>query len=255
MRPVFLLCTLTCSQLVVAAPLPVFGALSKLKNELFKNHRNPRYPQNPYSTPQQPSPSESAHQTSTVESYSAAPKVTSNEPDLPIVEPYDPDGYNPRMQTSLERKFDELHTRKEEMEEYMEIISADVFNYFSLLSYQQNKINHKHSVDGFSQLRKRMQLIQKSIRWLEKQIKKTEDKIQHEKIQDLLNRKLEDATRFMIHIRLKSKRKVNQDPFLNFLVNLNFQNSALKSKSYHFLKFGGALNFPKSSSASENDHL
>ncbi|KAK5669426.1 hypothetical protein BDV3_003558 [Batrachochytrium dendrobatidis] len=181
MRPVFLLCTLTCSQLVVAAPLPVFGALSKLKNGLFKSHRNPRYPQNPYSTPQQPSPSESAHQTSTVESYSAAPKVTSKEPDLPIVEPYDPDGYNPRMQTSLERKFDELHTRKEEMEEYMEIISADVFNYFSLLSYQQNKINHKHSVDGFSQLRKRMQLIQKSIRWLEKQIKKTEDKIQHEK--------------------------------------------------------------------------
>ncbi|OAJ37957.1 hypothetical protein BDEG_21926 [Batrachochytrium dendrobatidis JEL423] len=175
MRPVFLLCTLTCSQLVVAAPLPVFGALSKLKNELFKNHRNP------YGTLKQPSPSESAHQTSTVESYSAAPEVTSNEPDLPIVEPYDPEDYDPRMQTPLEKELDELYTRLEEMEEYMEIISADVLNYSSLLSYEQNKVHHKHNVDGFSKLRQRMQSVQKGVKWLEKQIKKTEDKIQHEK--------------------------------------------------------------------------
>ncbi|KAJ8327797.1 hypothetical protein O5D80_004130 [Batrachochytrium dendrobatidis] len=196
MRPVFLLCTLTCSQLVVAAPLPVFGALSKLKNELFKNHRNP------YGTLKQPSPSESAHQTSTVESYSAtpevtssesahqtstvesysaAPEVTSNEPDLSIVEPYDPEDYDPRMQTPLEKELDELHSRLEEMEEYMEIISADVFNYSSLLSYEQNKVHHKHNVDGFSKLRQRMQSVQKGVKWLEKQIKETEDKIQHEK--------------------------------------------------------------------------
>ncbi|KAK6096003.1 hypothetical protein MT418_003877 [Batrachochytrium dendrobatidis] len=256
MRPVFLLCTLTCSQLVVAAPLPVFGALSKLKNELFKNHRNP------YGTLQQPSPSESAHQTSTVESYSAtpevtssesahqtstvesysaAPKVTSNEPDLPIVEPYDPEDYDPRMQTPLEKELDELYTRLEEMEEYMEIISADVLNYSSLLSYEQNKVHHKHSVDGFSKLRQRMQSVQKGVKWLEKQIKKTEDKIQHEKKSGSFKPEIARCNSIYDPHPIKKQKKSKSGPFSKLFGKFKLPKLGLEIK----------LPFPKACSKSK----